>query len=68
MKPGKWKQRDGRTAKIIERSRPKSKCPWYGINGTGWPSVWADDGIWFPSGAQSQYDLTEYLGPLEGDT
>jgi len=66
MKPGRWKQRDLRTA-IVQFTQPLAGWPWKGVNADGEADSWRNDGCHLTQNHADDLDLVEYLGPLEGD-
>ena len=65
MKPGRWKQRDGRTA-IVRFEQLRHHWPWKGSDADGNTNSWDDDGLCYYR--PDDLDLIEYLGPLKGST
>ena len=67
MKPGRWKQRDRRTA-IVQFAQPLAHWPWRGISADGEANGWSNDGCHLTPNHPDDLDLIEFLGPLEDDT
>ena len=64
MKPGHWKQRDGRTA-IVQFAQPMNQWPWKGSDADGEASSWTNGGCFLSRHYSHDLDLIEYLGPEE---
>ena len=64
VKPGRWRQRDGRTAVVRWRS-PLDHWPWKGRDADGEWNSWQDDGHCLTRHHPDDADLVEYLGPEE---
>lgn len=67
MKPGRWKQRDGRTA-IVQFTQPLDAWPWKGTDADGEANSWTNGGCYLTHNHTDDLDLIEYLGSLEDDT
>lgn len=68
MKPGRWRERGGGVAIVLERDVDDSVYPWLGTDSVNCVSCWRDNGLWHWDGMPSIYDLVKYLGPLEEKT
>lgn len=64
MKPGRYRQRNGGTATVEERTGV-TRWPWLGVDSEGLPTTWTDDGHHLASTRPDELDLVEYLGPSE---
>ena len=64
MKLGRYRQRNGGTAAVKERT-DASGWPWIGRRSDGLPTTWTDDGHHLASTRPDELDLVEYLGPSE---
>ena len=67
MQPGRWKQRDGRTA-IVQFAQPLDVWPWKGVDADGEANSWSNDGCCLSRHSPHDSDLIECLGPLRRDT
>ena len=61
---GLWYERGGGIAEVREYRPISSEKPWVGIDSDGHASSWKNNGQWCTVDKQSQYDLIEYIGPL----
>ena len=64
VKPGHWRQRDGRLA-VVRWLSPLDRWPWKGHDADGEWSSWQDDGHCLTRHHPDDADLVEYLGPEE---
>ena len=64
MKPGCYRQRNGGTATVDERT-DHHRWPWLGVDSEGVSTTWTDDGHHLASTRPDDLDLVEYLGPKE---
>ena len=64
MKPGRYRQRNGGTATVDERT-DHHRWPWLGVDSEGVSTTWTDDGHHLASTRPDELDLVEYLGPSE---
>lgn len=67
IKIGRWRERGGGVARVVERNKQKCTYLWFGADSLGWSSLWTGEGRWLANDAQHEHDLIEYLGPLEDD-
>jgi len=55
-------------ATVEDRRTYNSDYPWAGRGSDGRLTDWQENGLWLRTGQPSEYDLIEYLGPLEEKT
>ena len=65
MKPGRWRQRDGRIA-IVLSGQQLDHWPWRGVDADDKANSWQNDGSCLTLHHVDDLDLIEYLGPPEG--
>lgn len=61
MKLGWWRDRGGREHKVDVKNNA-GRWPWHTSTSH---MCWPDNGLWEGSGNESQYDLIEFLRPLD---
>lgn len=65
MKPGRWRERGGGVASVETLAIDRSPYTVWGRGSDGCRSVWRANGRLLRQ--ESQYDLVEFLGPLEDE-
>lgn len=64
VKPGRWRQRDGRTA-VVRYANPLDHWPWKGRDADDELNSWSNDGHCLTRHHPDDADLVEYLGAEE---